>query len=107
MLSGSSWVMPRVDGNPFATFRPRPAGSPVTKSSGKSHVVLFRYACNKLLRYASYWFSFVSLNRSEWANKYYRDQRARGESHHQALRALAAKWLKILLVMWQDDETVR
>jgi transposase len=77
---------------------------PVTKSSGKSCFVQFRFSCNKLMRYAAYWFSFVSLNRSEWANKYYRDQRARGKSHHQALRALGAKWLKIIFVMWRDHK---
>jgi transposase len=82
---------------------------PVTKASGKSRVVQFRFACNKLLRYASYWFSFNSLNRCEWANKYYRDQRRKGHSHPQALRSLGAKWLKIIFVMWRDhkpyDET--
>ena len=77
---------------------------PVTKASGKSRVVQFRFACNKLLRYASYWFSFNSLNRCEWANKYYRDQRAKGHSHHQALRALGAKWLKIIFVMCRDHK---
>ena len=40
----------------------------MTKASGKSHVVQFRFACNKHLRYSMYWFSFVSLNDSEWAN---------------------------------------
>ena len=77
---------------------------PVTKASGKSCFVQFRYACNKVLRYASYWFSFNSLNRCEWANKYYRDQRAQGHSHPQALRALGAKWLKIIFVMWRDHK---
>ena len=77
---------------------------PVTKASGKSRVVQFRFACNKLLRYASYWFSFNSLNRCEWANKYYRDQRRKGHSHPQALRALGAKWLKIIFVMWRDHK---
>jgi transposase len=77
---------------------------PVTKASGKSRVVQFRFACNKLLRYASYWLSFNSLNRCEWANKYYRDQRAKGHRHPQALRALAAKWLKIIFIMWRDDK---
>lgn len=77
---------------------------PVTKESGKSRGVQFRYACNKVLRYAAYWFSFNSLNRCEWANNYYRNQRARGHSHHQALRALGAKWLKILFVMWRDNK---
>jgi transposase len=82
---------------------------PVTKSSGKSRVVEFRFSCNKQLRYAVYWFAFISINRSEWAKAFYRDQRARGHSHPQALRALGAKWLKIIFVMWRDhkpyDET--
>ena len=82
---------------------------PVTKSSGKSRIVEFRFSCNKPLRYALYWFAFISINRSEWAKAFYRDQRARGHSHPQALRALGAKWLKIIFVMWRDhkpyDET--
>jgi transposase len=93
--------------NRWASFRHLQAeagGVPVTKASGKSRVVQFRFACNKLLRYASYWFSFNSLNRCEWANKYYRDQRAKGHSHPQALRALGAKWLKIIFVMWRDHK---
>jgi transposase len=88
----------------FRHLQAEAGGVPVTKASGKSRVVQFRFACNKLLRYASYWFSFNSLNRCEWANKYYRDQRAKGHSHPQALRALAAKWLKILFVMWRDHK---
>lgn len=75
---------------------------PVTKQSGKSRVVTFRFACNKHLRYALYWLAFNSLGQSEWAKAYYRGQRARGHSQHRALRALGAKWLKILFVMWRD-----
>jgi len=75
---------------------------PVTKASGKSRVVHFRFACNKHLRYTMYWFSFVSLNQSEWAKLYYRSHRDKGHTHPQALRALAAKWLKIIFVMWRD-----
>ena len=77
---------------------------PVTKASGKSRVVQFRFSCNKQMRYAVYWLAFVSLNRTEWANAYYRDQRAKGHSHPQALRALGAKWLKIIFVMWRDHK---
>ena len=77
---------------------------PVTKASGKSRVVQFRFSCNKVLRHAAYWLAFVSLNRTEWANHYYRDQRTKGHSHHQALRALGAKWLKIIFVMWRDHK---
>lgn len=88
----------------FRHLQAEAGGVPVTKASGKSRVVQFRFACNKLLRYASYWFSFNSLNRSEWANKYYRDQRRKGHGHPQALRALGAKWLKIIFVMWRDHK---
>ena len=88
----------------FRHLQAEAGGVPATRSSGKSRVVVFRYACNKLMRYASYWMSFNSLNRCEWANKYYRDQRAKGHRHSQALRALAAKWLKIIFIMWRDNK---
>ena len=88
----------------FRHLQAEAGGVPVTKASGKSRVVQFRFAGNKLLRYASYWLSFNSLNRCEWANKYYRDQRRKGHSHPQALRALGAKWLKIIFVMWRDHQ---
>lgn len=77
---------------------------PVTKASGKSRVVHFRFSCNKMLRHAAYWLAFVSLNQTEWANHYYREQRAKGHGHHHALRALGAKWLKIIFVMWRDHK---
>jgi transposase len=88
----------------FRHLQAEAGGVPVTKASGKSRVVQFRFACNKLLRYGSYWFSFNTLNRCEWANKYYRDQRRKGHSHPQALRALGAKWLKIIFVMWRNHK---
>lgn len=77
---------------------------PVTQASGKSRVVFFRFACGKHLRHAIYWFSFNSLRRCEWANNYYREQRKKGHSHPRALRALGAKWLKIIFVMWKDHK---
>lgn len=77
---------------------------PVTQATGKSRVVQFRFCCNKILRHAAYWLAFVSLNRSEWAKHYYREQRSKGHSHPQALRALGAKWLKIIFVMWRDHK---
>ena len=72
---------------------------PVTSRSGKHHTVGFRWACNMHLRYAAQTLAFVSLCRSDWALAYYRQQRARGHSHHRALRALGAKWLKIIFAM--------
>ncbi len=44
--------------------------------------------------------AFLSLLSSDWARAYYDQHRARGHAHHEALRALGAKWLKIIFVMW-------
>ncbi len=43
---------------------------PVTRQSGKSCVVRFRFACNKSLRQAIWWMAFQSLTQSEWAKSY-------------------------------------
>src|SRR5262249_3475664 len=74
---------------------------PVTVRSGKQVVVVFRFACDKQLRYAVDQVAWLSLPRSEWARAYYDAQRARGHRHRRALRALGAKWLKIIFMMWQ------
>lgn len=90
----------------WASFRhlQAEAGStPYTKQSGKSRTVHFRFSCNKRLRYAIYWMAFRSLTQSEWARAYYQRQRDWGHTHPQALRALGAKWLKIIFVMWRDQ----
>jgi transposase len=73
---------------------------PVTDRSGKQVSVLFRFACNVHLRQAAHQFAFQSLSKSDWARAYYDACRARGHSHHHAVRALAAKWLKIIFVLW-------
>jgi len=74
---------------------------PVTVRSGKQQVVHFRFACNTHLRYAVHQLAFLSLRQGDWAQAYYAQYRKRGHGHHQALRALGAKWLKIIFVMWQ------
>ncbi len=73
---------------------------PVTQRSGKATWVQFRFACDKRLRYATDRLALASLRLSPWARAYYQEQRARGHKNSHALRALAAKWLKIIFVMW-------
>jgi transposase len=88
----------------WASFRHLQAQAgtvPVTKRSGKQRLVQFRFACDKSLRYVVDQVAFLSLLSSTWARAYYDQQRARGHSHRQALRALGAKWVKIIFVMWQ------
>jgi transposase len=71
--------------------------APVTRRSGKSELtVACRLACNRHLRDAVTQWAFCSLEQSGWARAFYDTQRGRGKRHHQALRALANRWLEIL-----------
>lgn len=71
--------------------------APVTRRSGKSElVVATRLACNRYLADAVQQWAFCSLRRSGWAREFYDAQRARGKTHHGALRALGNRWLEIL-----------
>jgi len=70
--------------------------SPITKTSGTRRVVLARYARNKRLADALHQQAFAALNASPGARAFYDHQRARGATHHQALRALANRLVGIL-----------
>jgi transposase len=71
--------------------------APVTRRSGKSELVVAnRLACNGYLRDAVQQWAFCSLRRSGWARQFYDTQRARGKTHHAALRALGNRWLEVL-----------
>ena len=70
--------------------------SPITRASGTRRVVLTRIACNKRLRDALYLQAFATLKATPGARGYYDAHRARGHTHHQALRALANRLVGIL-----------
>jgi transposase len=80
------------------------AGSaPVTKRSGtqrKYWHVHQRWACDKHLRHAMHLFAEQSLSRCVWAELYYQLHRQKNQSHANALRRLAHRWLKIIYKMW-------
>ena len=70
--------------------------SPITRASGKHHVVLARYARNKHLANTAHLWAFSSITASAGARAYYDERRARGDTHNQATRALANRWIGIL-----------
>jgi transposase len=73
------------------------AGSaPITRASGTRLVVLARIARNRRLADALYLWAFCTLTHSPGARAYYAAHRARGHTHHQALRALANRLVGIL-----------
>jgi len=73
--------------------------APVTRASGKSHVVHFRRGCWKFARRTLQLFAEQSRHQCPWAQAFYEKQRNSGHKHHAALRALAHRWLKIMLAM--------
>src|SRR5215831_12616875 len=75
---------------------------PVTERSGKSVWVHHRLACPKFVKQTFHEFADQSIRFSRWARAYYDQQRARGNDHHAALRALAYKWIRILFRCWKD-----
>lgn len=80
-----------------ARARRRYAGTaPITRASGTRLVVLARVARNRRLFDACYLWAFSSITTSAGARRYYDAHRARGKTHHQALRALANRWIGIL-----------
>ena len=79
--------------------------APVTRSSGRSRTVRFRYAANKRMRYAIDWWTFVSVRENDWANHAYHQARARGQLHNRALRGVGARWTRILWRCWTDHTT--
>jgi hypothetical protein len=70
--------------------------SPITKASGTRRVVLARYTRNKRLADALHQQAFAALTGSPGARAFYDHHRARGATHHQALRALSNRLVGIL-----------
>ncbi len=70
--------------------------APITRASGLRRMVLARPARNRRLANALYFQAFAALSSSPGARAYYDAQRARGATHHQALRALSNRLVGIL-----------
>lgn len=70
--------------------------SPITKASGTRRVVLARHARNRRLADALHQQAFAALTASPGARAYYDQHRARGATHHQALRTLSNRLVGIL-----------
>ena len=70
--------------------------SPITRASGTKRVVLARHVRNRRLADALYLQAFCALTSSPGARAYYDAHRARGATHHQALRALGNRLVGIL-----------
>lgn len=73
--------------------------APVTHRSGKRCRVAMRYACNRRLRDAAYHWARIGVQRDAASRAYYATLRARGHAHARALRSVADRLLRILMVL--------
>ena len=76
--------------------------APVTKASGKTTAVYFRFAANKRARKAITAFAHNSRMQSHWAATLYADARARGKRNPHAIRILARAWIRIIWACWHS-----
>jgi hypothetical protein len=75
--------------------------APVIERSGNMTVTHFRWFCPKFLRQSFHEFAGQSLQHSQWAKAFYRQQRRRGKSHQASVRSLAFKWARIIFQLWK------
>jgi len=75
--------------------------APVTKRSGQSTWIHWRWQCPTFLRQTFVEWAAQTINKSYWAGLYYYQQRAKGCSYQAAVRALAFKWIRILYRCWE------
>jgi transposase len=76
--------------------------APVTKASGKTSGVYFRWTVNSRARTALTAFAHNSRMQSPWAAKLYSDARARGKRNPHATRIVARAWLRVIWTCWHN-----
>lgn len=86
--------------------------APITKKSGRTQVVLSRWACPKFQRQSFHEWAGLTVRFCPWAHDFYQRKKAAGMKHHAILRELASKWINILTRCWKnrvpyDDEFYR
>ena len=70
--------------------------APITRASGTRRTVLARVAHNRHLADTCFRWAYASLRASPGVRGYYDDHRSRGQTHNQALRAVANRLVGIL-----------
>jgi transposase len=76
--------------------------APVTKASGKTTGVYFRWAANTRARKAITAFAHNARIQSPWAAALYADARARGKRNPHATRIVARAWIRVIWACWHN-----
>lgn len=73
--------------------------APVTRRSGKSCIVLRRYACNRRLQNALYHWARIAIQHDPVSKQRYAELRRRGHGHARALRTIGDRLLYVLCTL--------
>lgn len=76
--------------------------APVTRASGKSSGVYFRWAANTRARKAITSFAHNARMQSPWAGELYANARARGKRNPHATRIVARAWIRVIWACWHN-----
>ena len=98
LLSEASGPLSRRD---YQALRTLSGVAPVTKRSGKSHVVVMRYASHVRLRNTVYHWARVAIQHDHESRTRYAALRRRGHSHGRAVRGVADRLLAVACVLLQ------
>lgn len=81
--------------------------APVTKRSGKSRFVKFRWACDKEWRLICQEWAAALVHRTQTpiAAAFYQRIRPHCQSEQHALRCVAHRWLAVAWKLWQSNQT--
>ena len=79
--------------------------APVQKQSGKTKVVLFRWARPIFLHQTFVEYARLSVQKSAWANLLAEQLKEKGWSAFRIYRFLAFKWIRIMWRCWKDGTT--
>ena len=85
----------------YQALRVHTGVAPVTKQSGTRRHVVMRRACDRCLRNCVYHWARISVQHDPRSRKMYQALRSKGHGHGRALRSVADRLLKILVVMLQ------
>lgn len=89
----------------YAALRSLTGVAPVTKRSGKSCIVVRRYACHGRLANAMYHWARVAMQHDPRSRAKYTTLRSRGHSHARALRSVADRLLNVACAMLKTGTT--
>ena len=96
LLAEGSDALQRRD---YAALRSLTGVAPVTKRSGKSCIVVRRYACHARLANAMYHWARTAIQHDPTSRSKYATLRSRGHSHGRALRSVADRLLNVACAM--------